>query len=172
MATKKRTWVYINMPGIAKNYYRIYPSGRVYSENTGKYMSTTINSKGYKCVHLVTEDGGRRQEFIHRLLAYAFIKRTEDDDKFERNFVHFIDFDKTNFALENLQFVNAGELWMKVYIHNHTEEFKTLSNYADFVRCLYKRGYDVDIIIDVLGLPATRYTKSCIGKMVTRKKKK
>ena len=171
LANKKKTWVYIDIPGIVKNCYRIYPSGRIYSENIGKYMQTNINNRGYECIHLKTEDGGRKQEFIHRLLAYAFIERTEEDEKFERDLVHFIDFDKTNFSLDNLQFVNTGELWMKIYIHNYIDKFKTLSNYTNFIRRLYKRGYDIDTIINVLGLPTTRYTKSCISKMVTRKDK-
>lgn len=171
MATSK-TWVYVDMPGIAKNSYRIYPSGKVYSEKVGKFISPTKNSKGYKCMHLVTEDGGRKQEFIHRLLAYAFIKRTDRDTKYHRDFVHFIDFDKSDLSVTNLQFVNEAELWIKVYIHNHPDEFKTLVNYADFIRRLYNRGYEVEDIIDVLELKKSWYTKSVIGRIITTKKSK
>ena len=80
------------MPGIEKESYRIYLSGKVYSEKTKKWLTPIKNNKGYKAVYLMNTKGETKQIFIHRLMAYAFIPRTETDNLHERDFVHFIDF--------------------------------------------------------------------------------
>lgn len=158
-------WKHISINNSESESYRIYKSGRVYSEKSNKWLKTTeLNSRGYRIVHL-SVNGIPKQYFLHRILANAFVERTYKDSKYNRNLVHFKDFNIKNLSITNLEFVNQTELYMKKNIRQYPNKFITLSDYSKYISILVKLNYDNQDIIKVLNLNATRYTILFINKI-------
>ena len=66
----------ISYPGVMQDTYYINPYGEILSMY-GKYprmLQPSADKNGYYKVGLRTEDGGRTYAYIHRLVAYEFIK--------------------------------------------------------------------------------------------------
>lgn len=53
--------------------YQVSDQGRVWSVLSQKYLKGTADKDGYLRVHLTAKNGKRKQEFIHRLVALAFL---------------------------------------------------------------------------------------------------
>ena len=69
----------------------------------GKIMSATDNGKGYKIVGLKKE-GKRRNHYIHRLVADAFIPNPD-----KKNCVNHIDYNRSNNNANNLEWCTTKE---------------------------------------------------------------
>lgn len=83
--------------------YEIHMDGTIISQKTGRAMKETINAKGYPCITL-TINGKPKFYRIHRLLAELFIPNPEN-----KPFVNHKDRDRTNYSLDNLEWVTAQE---------------------------------------------------------------
>lgn len=81
--------------------YEVDNLSRVFSARSGKQMKQMVNTRGYKVVSL-TKDKKTRSEFVHRIVASAFV-----DNPFDYPFVNHIDEDKTNNLPENLEWCTA-----------------------------------------------------------------
>jgi hypothetical protein len=57
--------------------YLIYPSGKVWSKVSKRYLSPVLNDGGYLYVDL-SKDGIPKKHTIHRLLAIHFIENPEN----------------------------------------------------------------------------------------------
>lgn len=64
---------------------------------------TRINNNGYERVSL-TKERKAKEYFVHRLVAIAFIDKTDD-----KNVVNHKDFNRTNNKAENLEWVTSSE---------------------------------------------------------------
>jgi hypothetical protein len=53
------------------NYY-IYENGKIYSEVTGKFLTTQTDKDGYEKVRLISADGKRHRYSVHRLVLENF----------------------------------------------------------------------------------------------------
>lgn len=89
----KEEWKEI--PG--ENGYYISNFGRVYSKNSGKYMSIRTSSSGGK-IFSIRRGGKIKGYFIHRLVAELFVPNPESHHK-----IIFIDGDKENTRWDNLK---------------------------------------------------------------------
>jgi len=69
----------------------------------GKIMSATDNGNGYKIVGL-KKDGKRRNHYIHRLVADAFIPNPD-----KKNCVNHIDYNRSNNNANNLEWCTTKE---------------------------------------------------------------
>lgn len=58
--------------------YQISNMGRVWSIKRQKYLKPVINDKGYCVVLLYSINGKRKQEYIHRLVALAFLQNPDN----------------------------------------------------------------------------------------------
>lgn len=78
--------------------YLISNYGRVYSNNSYKFIRPYFNNKGYLKVDLY-KDGNRKKLFIHRLVAETFISNPDNLPQ-----VNHKDEDKTNNKVNNLEY--------------------------------------------------------------------
>lgn len=78
--------------------------GRIYAFTCGRYLKCYDNGLGYKAVKLKEISGGRRQQYVHRLVAIAFI-----DNESGATDVNHIDGNKSNNHAENLAWVTRKE---------------------------------------------------------------
>jgi hypothetical protein len=86
--------------------YYITPSGDVYTTSGRKLSKLRPGRKGsgYRFVGLNSDDGERKYEMIHRLVAKAFI-----DNPLNLPAVNHIDLNKSNNRVENLEWVTYSE---------------------------------------------------------------
>ena len=80
----------------------VFENGRVFVN--GKERRHFINADGYPCVSLWFPEKGWRAVGIHRLIATAFIPNPENLPE-----VNHKDFDRTNFAVKNLEWVTHAD---------------------------------------------------------------
>ena len=86
--------------------YYVTPEGDVWSTrnwNRANKMTPQPNRGGYRKVHL-TRDGVGRGYLVHRLIAETFLPNPEEKEQ-----VNHIDGDKTNNALDNLEWSTRDE---------------------------------------------------------------
>jgi len=69
----------------------------------GHVMKQTLTPYGYKAVGLVNDDGKKKNLFVHRLVAAAFMGDPADKQ------INHKDGNKTNNAVENLELVTSKE---------------------------------------------------------------
>ena len=96
--------------------YVVHEGGRIQNGKTGQFLKPQLNGKGYFKVYLSIA-GKRSPQYIHRLVAAAFVKRPR---KKHCNQVNHIDGDKSNNAAKNLEWLTNSEN----QIHAHTEGLK------------------------------------------------
>ena len=80
--------------------YLIYPSGKVWSKVSKRYLKPLLGKAGYYSLQL----GRGNRVKIHRLLAIHFIENPDN-----KPFVDHIDQNKTNNKLNNLRWVTKSE---------------------------------------------------------------
>lgn len=85
--------------------YLIGTDGTVWSKRKKKFIATRLDRYGYPRVNLY-EGTKLYTRTIHRLLALAFIKNDDPENKKE---VNHIDGDKENNDLSNLEWVTSSE---------------------------------------------------------------
>jgi hypothetical protein len=83
--------------------YAIYPDGRVLSFRTYRWLSAPLRGR-YPAVRLCSPDGLEKSESVHLLVARAFLPVVEG-----KRFVNHMDGNKSNPALENLEWCTHAE---------------------------------------------------------------
>lgn len=87
------------------NYY-VTDDGRIWSEQTNKFMSVRLDKDGYlKVVLSCTDNNGRHRFSVHRLVLENF----NPVSNMRQLQVNHIDGDKTNNSLDNLEWVTCKE---------------------------------------------------------------
>lgn len=84
--------------------YQISNQGRMWSYKRNKYLSPWKNNKGYMAINIIANNGKRKCELIHRLVALHFIDNPEG--KPEVNHINHIRDDN---RVENLEWVSKSE---------------------------------------------------------------
>ena len=83
--------------------YLIYPSGKVYSKCSKRYLTGRKVGRGYYMVNLY-KDGKSKNYYIHRLVAKHYIPNPENKPQ-----VDHIHRDKSDNHVDNLRWVNNSE---------------------------------------------------------------
>ena len=94
-----------------EGYYEVSNLGRIkrlfkfrkYREYNSKILKFKVSDFGYLSIGL-TKDGNKKFFLIHRLVAFAFLSKTEN-----RNSVNHIDRNKSNNCVLNLEWVSNME---------------------------------------------------------------
>lgn len=102
MTSHKEEWRTIN--GFLD--YKVSNRGRLmsYRRSTPRVISGSIRADGYIQAALMHEQGKYTYRRVHRLVAEAFIPNRDD-----KPHINHIDGDKTNNAVENLEWVTVAE---------------------------------------------------------------
>ena len=87
-----------------ENNYTIGRGGTIYNLKSKKYMTHNVCRNGYHRVHL-TLNGKRKAFSVHRLVALKF----NSNNYFNGAEINHIDGDKSNNAVENLEWVTHKE---------------------------------------------------------------
>jgi hypothetical protein len=102
--------------------YSITNNGRIFSHKNLKYLVTSKNWHGYEQINLLSRDGKRRNEYIHRLVASAYIP---NPSKYKE--VNHIDGNKLNNTVENLEWTTRSMNVKKAYDNGLIPKYKSRS---------------------------------------------
>ena len=157
----------LEYPGIKKDCYNICSDGTITNIRTGQIKTVRLNGNGYSYVSLTSEESDNFciSVALHRLLAYNFIAKTEDDIKYNRNFVHFKDFNRNHITVSNLEWVSGIEL--KVLTDAYYDNPKNKKDYAEYICKLLIRGYEPEDICKLFGFSKILWCP-IIGKMMKK----
>lgn len=160
------------------NKYQISTLGRVYNIETGRYLSTYINSIKYVCVKLCNENAPK-QCHLHRLLGLTFLP---NDDPKNKTVVHHRDHNRSNYDLHNLLWVTQRDNMIKSFTEGgriaHTKnKGKTgaKSKLSMKVIKIDKYGNEIETFDGIseaarlTGSCASSIAKACKSKLVTHK---
>ena len=119
-------FITINMEPIKKDMYKISNYGRVINIKTGRELCI-FKGGGYCNVALQNEDNSRKIYYVHILVAYHFIPRTEDDILNNRTMVNHKNLIRSMNYVHNIEWVNYNEN------NKHSYEYRTKKLHADVV---------------------------------------
>lgn len=97
--------------------YIIDTQGNVVNQNTNKILKGSIGENGYRYYRLINNDGVKKMEYAHRLVAINFI-----DNPNNYPVVNHIDGNKLNNDINNLEWVSYSENIQKW--HDNKSEIK------------------------------------------------
>lgn len=84
--------------------YKVSSNGDVMNKKTGKLRKWQNNGNGYFFVNLITDNGSKKNYYIHRLVAQAFIPNPLGLPE-----VNHKDEDKSNNIVENLEWITKKD---------------------------------------------------------------
>lgn len=157
-------WKYLVYPGLREHSYRIYEDGSLYSMANKIWITPYQDTKGY-LMFSAWIDGKLHHVRLNRILAMMFIPKTKADKERHRDIVHFIDYDNTNYSLDNLKWVSNLELNILNTI-NEKQLAKTPTQCRKYVLRLAKHGYSADEIIYALGFKDTKATYTKVEQII------
>ena len=88
--------------------YSVSTEGRVRKNSDQKVLTPSKKSNGYMQINLFTNDGRRKKEYVHRLVALTFL---DNPNRFPE--VNHIDGVRDNNTLSNLEWVTHAENMVK-----------------------------------------------------------
>ena len=97
------------IPEIKENMYAISTFGRVFNIRTGREKSQFQDDNSYHQVTLQKENSNEKKCRVHRLVAGAFIPKTEEDIELGRDQVNHKNLDPTKNYVKNLEWVTNQE---------------------------------------------------------------
>ena len=137
--------------------YSVSTEGRVRKNSNRKILSPTRKPSGYMQINLMTNDGRRKKEYVHRLVALTFLS---NDNRLPE--VNHIDGVRDNNVLSNLEWVTHEENMAK-------------SSWSKTIRVYKKNGDEVGVFdkigdaCSVLGLTDSNVSACLHGKQKTHK---
>lgn len=102
-------------PGVKLNMYAISSYGRVFNIRTGRELAQASGIDGHLSTGLQLKDSSRRTFSIHRLVALAFVPKTQEDILMGRDVVNHKDLCPWNNYYHNLEWTTTEEN----IIHTH-----------------------------------------------------
>ena len=137
--------------------YQVSNLGRVWSIGSQKYLKGSYDKDGYIRVNLTAKNGKVKREYIHRLVAKAFIPNPNNYPQ-----VNHKDENKQNNCVDNLEWCTAK------YNSNHGTRNKRVSKANSIpVYCfeLDKTFYGTREAERELGINHSSISKACKGKL-------
>lgn len=83
--------------------YQISNQGRVWNSKTQRYIKASKKDNGYYALNLIAANGKRKKEYLHRLIALAFIDNPNNLPQVDHK-----DRNRENNSIENLRWVSAS----------------------------------------------------------------
>ena len=138
--------------------YEVSNLSRVRNKRTMRIVKPHTDNSGYWVLNMKI-DGKIVEDRLHRIVAKAFIDNTEN-----KKYINHIDGDKSNTALENLEWVTCSEnaqhanrtgLVKHTYIYDRYQELAEQGRAKVRYECAYKRyrkGWSADDAITTMPL--------------------
>ena len=139
--------------------YQVSNLGRVWNIKLQRYLKGSHDKDGYIQVYLTAKNGKCKKEFIHRLVALAFLDNSNNYPQ-----VNHKDENKQNNCVDNLEWCDAK------YNANHGTRNKRVSKANSIsVYCfeLDKTFYGAREAERELGINHSSISKACRGKQKT-----
>lgn len=104
-------------PNVKLNMYAISSYGRVFNIRTGRQLAQVSGIDGHLSTGLQLKDSSRRTFYIHRLVALAFVPKTQEDILMGRDVVNHKDLCPWNNYYRNLEWTTTEENITNAYIN-------------------------------------------------------
>lgn len=88
-----------------KTYY-VFPNGKIFNKSRKSFLSPIKNASGYNYVTLITKNDGKKNIYVHRIVAEHFI---ENEDPSTKNQVNHKNKKRSDNRVENLEWVTPSE---------------------------------------------------------------
>lgn len=155
----------IDFLDIKENSYVISSFGRLFSLITNKELKCNSDQSrnNYKTVVLCCNDGNSYKFPVHRLVARAFIQKTNSDKKMNRIYIHHKNWDNDYNYYWNLEWRSPLEIMILGRIENSKDI--TEDELVNIVCSLLERK---ETIVDIFDLLKGKMSKDKISKIKNR----
>lgn len=135
--------------------YQVSNFGRVWSVKSQNYLTPHTHTKGYLQVTMMAKNGKVKMEYVHRLVALAFIDNPNNLPQ-----VNHKDENKTNNHVENLEWVTCKE-----NINHGTHNERRAEKRMVVIECidLEKTFKSMTQASKETGIPLSSISKACSG---------
>ena len=140
----------IDFLDIKDNSYVISSFGRIFSLALNKELKATVDSanNNYTAIMLRTNSGKDRKFPIHHLVARAFIKKTTQDKKMNRVYIHHKNWDNEYNYYWNLEWRSPMEIIM---IGRAEDNLGNEEEIIKIVDALIEKDETIGDIFDIIG---------------------
>ena len=151
----------IDFLDIKENSYVVSSFGRVFSLITKKEMACNgcPSKNNYTSIILITKEGKQRRYPVHRLVALAFLPKTNSDKKMNRQFIHHKNWDNDYNYYWNLEWRNRVEIAAIEKINNKEMEEE------EIVKVVCKLLENRETIVDIFDMIGGKLSKDKISKV-------
>lgn len=150
----------IDFFNISPNTYVVSSFGRIFSFLTKTERALSINNGGYLTLTLKLKNNKHKTFKVHRLVAMAFISRTEEDNKINRFHINHIDSDRTNNCYFNLEWCSHNE---NITYRNNLNDLYLSDEQVHQICKLLEQDASSTYILNKLGLEVNENNKKLIG---------
>jgi len=164
------TFYLIDFLDIKDDTYIISSFGRLFSLVTKEEINVVMDKTkdNYRAVMLKTNSGKRRKFPLHRLVARAFIPKTDIDKKMKRVYIHHKNWDNDCNFYWNLEWRSPLEIMMMDRIKENAGDEKVIT---EVVHRLIERGETIDDIYYMIDEQLSKFKIFAIRRRLKRNKK-
>lgn len=149
-------FIILDSEDIQKNTYMISSFGRLFNLNTKLELLMTKRPSGYIVANIKSSNGLYKNIYPHRVILNLFKPKTKEDIKNNKNYILFIDGDKTNMRVDNMEWVSLKTIRSLANYTIETNKRCTLTIEQVHMICSYlEKGYRINKILELLPFKTT-----------------
>lgn len=135
--------------------YLVSPCGKIKSSKSGKLLMGSYIKYNYRQVAL-TKDKSVKMFLVHRLVAFAYIRKTPGKD-----YVNHIDSNPSNNSVSNLEWCTASENTIHAHKYGNFKDVprrnlgkcsKLSDDQVKYIRSLPKSSVNINLLCNLYGI--------------------
>lgn len=147
----------LDFDNIKENTYMISSYGRLFNLTTRKELMMTKRHTGYMVANVRDINNKVKNIYPHRIIAKLFIPKTKDDIEKDRNYILFIDGDKTNIRIDNMRWSSLKTIRHLVNYGKEGNKLCKITIEQVHIICGYlEQGMSISQIKDILPFNVSR----------------